>query len=465
MGTNKPTIKILDAVHCHANASARKLIKPFLKYNNTYFKRNKFGGKKIDQVSYMITGRDGSSGHFYTGLLPLIKKNLRKNNIKIEIIGKIEKFKPTTDFPVFKNITLRKEQIRAFKKFKIKQRGRIILPTAYGKSTIGVGIIKMFSNLRWLYLTHTKDILTNNSNTLNKYKIKHYIQDGDNKLNWDMLHEMDSVIVLSTIQSMAKTPKEYWNLFFDGIMIDEDHHVANEKSQYGELLINSLAPMRLGMTATDHAKSRQKMICEGLIGPTLIEITNKEAIKDKIIAKPNIKLIPIPLNNKINSKCTTYRQSRLYGIVKNKVRNKHIIDESIIFIDKNKIVLIIVEDIKHGKKLQKLFLKKNIKVPFVQGKMNKIERNKIRDGLRNKKINISIGTKSWREGVDIPSINLLIYAAGMFDEKIIKQALGRGQRITDDKDEFIFIDFLDPYKHLSTHIVYRIGTYVKEGWL
>lgn len=465
MGKNEPRIKILDPIHCWCNKEARKLIKPYLKYKSSFYKKSQFGGKTIDKTCHMITGKDGTAGHFYSGLFPMIKKNLRKDNIKITIEGKQEKFKPFVSFPEFKDITLRKQQIKAFKKVKLKQRGRILLPTGYGKTTIAVGIIKMFINLRILYLQHTRDILTNNSNTLKKHNIKHIILDGDNKVNWDKLHKLDNIILLSTIQSLSKIPKEYWHIYFDLVLIDEHHHLTSEKTQYGKLLTNILAPMRIGLSATDPTGEYEKLLNEALLGPVLSEITNVEAIEEGVLAKPEIKLIQIPFNNKINSKSKTYREYRLNGIVKNKIRNEIIVTESIRAFKKDESTLIIIEDIKHGKILQRLFQKDNLKVPFVQGQLKREKRELVRNNLESKKIFICICTKVWREGIDISSLNQMIYAAGLFEEKLIKQALGRGQRISENKTSVRFIDFLDPYRHLSEHVVKRIGTYVKEGWL
>ena len=473
MGKNLPTIEILDSIQCKCNPEARKLIKPYLKYENSYFKRSKFGGKNIITDSYLITGRDGSNGLFYTGLFPMIKKNLLKKQIKIEIKGKIDKFKPVLKiFELEKiikekeNKIFRTEQKNALKKIRRKQRGRIILPTSYGKSLIATCTIMMFQNLRILFLCHTKDLVQQNSEILKKYNIEHFIQDMNNKINWDNIHNLENVVLLSTIQSLSRIPKEYWHLYFDIIIVDEAHHVSNLKSQYGKLLTTCLAPIRIGLTATEPTKQYEKLINEALFGPILTDIKNIDAIEEGALAKPIIDLKPIPFNNKINSKCKAYKDFYNKGIIKNKIRNEIIINEAINSKNNDEISLIMIENIKHAKILQKLFLKENIRVPFVYGDIkDKNKRLKIKNDLENGNEKIAICTKVWREGISITSLNKIIYASGMKDEKLVKQALGRGQRTNKNKKDVVLIDFLDPYKYLAEHAIQRISIYIKEKWL
>ena len=77
----KPILRILDAVHCKANPMAREIILPCLAYTDFIYKRTRFGSKKIERVSHLITGRKGTSGTFLTGLLPRVKSYAKKNGV------------------------------------------------------------------------------------------------------------------------------------------------------------------------------------------------------------------------------------------------------------------------------------------------------------------------------------------------------------------------------------------------
>ena len=262
------------------------------------------------------------------------------------------------------------------------------------------------------------------------------ILDGKNKVDWSYIHSQNSVILLSTIQSLSRVPEKNWNIFFDMVIIDEVHHAIKERSQYGKLMLKILSPLRFGLTATEPTTSYERLINEGLIGPKLTEITNQEGVQEGILAKPIISLIPVPVSLKIINKCDgKYVLYRKYGITENKIRNSLIVNEAIKSLSLDDIVLIIVENIEHGVILQKLLKSKSISAPFVQGSMNKDLRNSIKEKTKSKINKICICTKVWREGIDIPSLNHIIYCAGLKERKLVKQAIGRGQRTTIGKNK------------------------------
>lgn len=458
-------IKILDCIHCRADPESRKLILKFLKYKRRFYKKKFFGGKNIETTCHLITGRDGTSGLFYTGLLPMIKKEISKNNLAIKIIGKIEKIKPLNKIPTLKGIEWRKEQLKTIKKFTLKQRGRIVLPTGYGKTLVAIGIISLFADLRILFLCHTTDLLKQNSTELDRFDFDHLLLDGKNKIDWQYLQSQDKIILLSTIQSLSRIPTKNWNTYFDLVIVDEQHHATKENSQYGKLLRNILAPMRLGLTATLPTTEYEKLVNEGLFGPIIAEVTNQDGISSGILAKPIITLLPVPLQFKISEKCRTYQDYQRFGIVENTERNKLIISEVLASISLNETVLIIVENLKHGQILSSMLSAKNITAPFVQGSMERDERISIKENLKCNKNKVVICSKVWREGIDIPSVNKIVYSAGMKEEKLVKQALGRGQRTIEGKIDVKLVDFLDPYPYLASHAIQRICIYKKEGWI
>ena len=96
---------------------------------------------------------------------------------------------------------------------------------------------------------------------------------------------------------------------------------------------------------------------------------------------------------------------------------------------------------------------------------NSDEREEIRSSLNKSKYDCVISTSVWREGVDIPNLDCVINACGGKSEIMTLQAIGRGLRKTDDKEEVIIIDFLDPYKYLALHTIQRLQIYVNSGWL
>ncbi|MBU2249188.1 MAG: hypothetical protein KKD77_20745, partial [Gammaproteobacteria bacterium] len=162
-----------------------------------------------------------------------------------------------------------------------------------------------------------------------------------------------------------------------------------------------------------------------------------------------------------------YQEVYEYGIVRNELRNQQIAEIVRDFYKQKKTVLIFVTHLEQGdliaKEIEKVV---GIKVPFVQGNMPQEERTIIKTKLISKKIKVVIATTSWTEGVDIPSLCVVIMAGAGKSELQTLQRLGRGLRRTKDKDEVIIIDFLDlTHTYLIRQTGERLSTYSDHDWL
>lgn len=459
----KPTITILDAIHCKADKRARQLILPILSYETTVWKRGIFGHKQKQTVTaHLITGRHESSGTFLTGLLPRIQKILGN---KICIVGK-EDYTPPGRTPKLKNIRFRPDQRKALRSARRHQRGIILMPTGSGKTIIALGIMSIFKNHRILFLCHTKDLIEQTASAIRKHlKIEPHIIGGGHKTNWGVIKKDKSPIVLATIQSFAKIPYSQYSAFFDITIIDESHHSNSLASQYGKVMTNNLSPRRYGFTATMPTTQQEILINEGLIGPPIAELTVQKGIKIGIIAKPIINLIEVPFRTEIDNVSIKYPDAYEYGIVRNRRRNMLIIDEIKNNLLNKETTLIIIERTRHGTILRNLLRHKNIKVKFVHGSTSKEVRLTVKNNLKRGKIKIVICSKIWKEGINIPTLGNIINACGMKEEKAVLQAIGRGLRTAKNKKTVKITDFIDPYKYLKEHSEERMKIYKKHGWL
>ncbi len=469
MPKQKPQINILDSVHCKANAEARNLILPALKYKSTIWVKHHFGYKKPQiKTSYLITGRKQTGGSFLTGLLPTVL-NYKENKKHIEIKGRsnleIFQAKQEASLP---GITFRKDQQKVFDIIKKKQRGLIVFPTGSGKTIIASGIISMFLPCRALFLCHTIDLLMQTEKEFSLFfgEKNLFTFGGGATANWEKVKNKQSCIVLSTIQSFISIPADQYSCFFDITIIDESHHVSSLTSQYGEVMLNNLSPRKYGLTATPPTKDKKILINKGLIGNVIAELTIDEGIKKKIIAKPKIKLLPVPVQETIKYKCKkSYIDSYDYGIVRNRSRNILILKEVIENEKKKESTLIVIEKTEHGKIIENILKRKKIKVKFVYGATDKKDRLKAKKDIQEKNIKTVICSRIWKEGINIPSLNNIILAFGLNDENSTLQTLGRGLRRDENKKTICLVDFLDPYSYIAEHAILRIQTYKKHGWI
>lgn len=468
MGEKRAVITVLDSIHCRADAEARQKIKRCLAYKTVRWKKSRFGGRQAEVIKQnLITGRKGSSGLFLTGLLSRVQAHCDKKDYKLSIINKTNEEPEMIKKPKLPGIVFRRDQRTALRAVRRHKRGKILFPTGSGKTIIALGIMSMFPQYRILFLCHTKDLIEQTKEDLIRFGFKNFqIIGGGYKRPTENLFERDSVIVLSTIQSFSKLETKDYNSFFDLTIVDEVHHVHSTKSQYGQVMENNLSPRRYGLTATEPTKKLEHLINEGLFGPTIAKLTIEEGIKKGIIARPIIDLVPVPYEVEVNQKCQN-RYAWFYdlAIVNNKTRNKLIIERALNSIKEGKIVLIIIERMEHGRILKKMLQYNKVKAPFIHGSTDRDVRIKTRNKLKAKKLQITICSKVWKEGINIPSLDHIINAVGMKDEKAVIQSIGRGLRVAEGKDTITLTDFLDPYRYLAEHSILRVQVYAKEGWL
>ena len=464
---------MLDEVHCHCNAAARKTIKHALRYKSEFWRRGEHHMESQITKQYLLTGREGSGGHFLSGLLPRVRQYCKRRGVEVKYIIKTkERIKPS-HIPNLKGITFRNDQLEVFKRLIITQRGKIIHPTGSGKTIIALGIVSMFARNRTIFVMHTKDLFMQAKAEAKKFKSSLpavYTPSGSKEVKDTLkaVKKHPDCLVICLIQSLSKMPTSSYIDLFDITMIDECHHITDTDSQYGKFMQHNLSPRRLGFTASDSFRNRRmKLVNEGLLGPVIAELTTEEALEKGIIAKPKVKLISVPYNVDINKKSENrYALFYKYGIVENKIRNQiisRLIKQSKI---KKLPTLVIVEKLDHGKNIRKLVKKRyKINVPFVQGNSSSETRNRLKEALLNEDIYNMICSRVWMEGINIPNLKVIIYAAGYKEKKKVLQAMGRGLRTTDEKSTILLYDFTDPYRYLAEHTIQRIQVFIEQEWL
>lgn len=444
-------ITILDPIFSEADKETIPIIKPALSYKGTWARPTK---KKTIIESY--NANVINKGLFLTGLIPRIKSRFPD----IEIVGDLEKLKPTKK-PHLKGITPREDQLRLVSGAIDQGRGVLLSPTGSGKTVVAMLLLSCFPKAKVLFLCHSLSIIKQTEKEFKKFGFTgiQVLGGGEKTFN------RKKRITLSTIQTFVGIDKEEWFDFFDITICDECHHINSATSQYAKVLGSSLSPMRIGLTATLPTKPEGILYMEGYLGPVIGEVTVMEGVEKKMLAKPTVKLIPVPYNSFIGD-LNKYTDIYKHGIVENRARNRIILEEAKSQIDQEKTALIMVKEISHGNNLvsmaKSLF---SMDVIFVQGKTEGEVRTLIQQTLNEKIIRCVVCTAVWREGVNIKSLNTIILALGGKSAIQTAQALGRGLRMDKGKDEVLLVDMLDPYKYLAQHSVARISLYVNNNWM
>lgn len=256
--------------------------------------------------------------------------------------------------------------------------------------------------------------------------------------------------------------------FANGVLVHNCHLGGNSTGQYNAILRSTLAPMRIGLTATKPDEEQIAMTLEGMLGPTIDEVTFEEGEELGITAKVKLELIPVPYRTSI-SNLENYKDYLRVALVENRARNRLIILKAKELVENGMSVLIFINNVKpplaHGDHLMEMAELLELETVLLKGSTETEVRDEVKKEVINRNIHCVITSKIWKEGVNIPNLGAVILGGGGKSKLSTVQSIGRGLRKVEGKEHAVIVDMLDPYKYLAGHSIQRLGVYIQQGWL
>ena len=421
----------------------------------------------------------------YVGLVKYVEDFAANNGYQVEYINQVLHTNNITSESVQlfakaldphgrgKPIEIREYQIEAVTTALAKERTLLLSPTASGKSFI------IYTIMRWHLLAKRKCIIIVPTTSLveqlytdfedyssaNRWTVDNHVQ----KLYSGFTKDITKDVLITTWQSVYLQPKA-WFKQFNVIFGDEAHQFkAKSLSTVMEKLVD--VRYRIGTTGTLDNKKIHKLVLEGMFGPVHRVTTTKALMDSERLAQLNITCIVLKYNEEIRKgrKNNTY-QEEMDWLVSCEPRNKFIRNLATNSSGNTLVLFQYVE--KHGKVLYELIKDKvheDRKVFFVYGGTETIDRESIRhitEGESDAIIVASFGTFS--TGINIPSLENIVFASPSKSKIRNLQSIGRGLRLKDGKTECKLFDISDDLhwkswkNHTLNHAAERYKTYAEE---
>ena len=413
---------------------------------------------------------------FPTGLKDRVVKFYKKQypNIKFEVVD-YRDFKPKKEIPKVEDVTLdgvvlRSHQVKAGNAMLRKKHGVLWAATNSGKTEVAIGVIKAI-DAPTLFLVKGKDLVVQ---TYERFKRRLGGEDVGIVMSnkWDVrkftIASADTLarrFKPNKVTASSADKKKQVEELLTGVkvvVIDECHTLASDG--LFSIVRYCTAPYRYGLSGTPFKRGdKQDLKLIALTGEVCYKVTNKEMIEDGVSVPTDIAFIDIsepklPIN-------IDYQTAYDEGIVYNPHRNKVICEATLSYLLSNKQVLIIVKKIDHGKLISDLLTVSGEFVPhkFIHGSIPTEERTKSLEDFKNGITKVLIASSILDQGVDIPNIDVLIFASGGNSYIRAIQRVGRGLRLHESKDKLIVVDFSDrTNRYLAKHSLDRIRTYSLE---
>lgn len=412
------------------------------------------------------------------GLWGEVKNIAKEYNFPLKIDGINEIFNKNYDEKDFYNwvkeyfkdaddLKPRDYQVEAAKNILFFKRCTEEISTSGGKTLIVFIVFKYLLDKgiinKMLYVVPNLSLITQTEEKFYEYEEKcgkkptwkSLCVHGESKKKFDY----EPNIIFGTYQSLTKKKIDFFK-DFDSIAIDETHH-AVAKSIKNILVKSYNAEYKFGVTGTLPKKgSCESFTVQAYLGPKVFNLQSYELI-NRGKATP-LKVINIELNYLDDeTKEKLYKLRNVPGDQKDGVKllnleketarsnNKRFsyIVNTISRVNKNSLVLF--SDIKneYGRDIYK-WLRENTdkNIYYIDGKTEGENRDYYKakmDEEDNVILVASIGTFS--EGIDINNIHNLFIVESSKSEKIVRQMLGRGMRLSLQKPFLYVFDFSDNF--------------------
>lgn len=256
---------------------------------------------------------------------------------------------------------------------------------------------------------------------------------------------------------------------FNLLIVDECHKAAGKG--YAKLIkqLNIASKIFVSGTPLVMKDNVKKLTVVSLSGKVIDKITKKELINKGVSEKVNV----VMLKNKpdltykaknLKLHAVNYNDIVRLGIYQNKNRVE-IVANWLKDNANDKYILVSFRDIEngHGNLLYDTFCKYfgTEKVSYIYGSMQRDKRQIEEANFINKKTQIMIASTVWKEGLNIPHIEVLHYATGGMDKISLSQLSGRVERKNNNKGVYI-VDVYDDCRILEDHSKARLRFYKKE---
>jgi superfamily II DNA or RNA helicase len=317
----------------------------------------------------------------------------------------------------------------------------IIAATGSGKTYLSAFDVKNFKAKKMLFLVHRENILISA-----KQSFENIIPNKTFGLFTGNKKEKNKDYIFSTIQTMSLNFSEFGKNEFDYIIIDEAHHVTSPS--YKKVIDYFQSKFLLGLTATSNRMDGnsiyeifdENIACDIRLNDALehdlIVPFHYFGISDiKSIDYENVDLTKIDVLAKLLSvnKRVDYiiEQMNFYSFVGNK----------------RKAIGFCVSK-EHGTFMSEEFNKRGINSTFLSSEDSVLNRVKFIEKLEddNDELEVIFTVDIFNEGVDIPSINTVLFLRPTNSPIVFIQQLGRGLRKYKNKEFLTVLDFIGNHK-------------------
>lgn len=369
-------------------------------------------------------------------------------------------------------IPARDYQIEAINYALVANRTVLLSPTASGKSFIIYCLVRwhLESNRKCIIVVPTTSLVEQMYSDFEDYSSHNgfSVKDNCQKLYSGFTRTVTTNVLITTWQSIYKQPKDWFEQF--NVIIGDEAHQFKAASLVTIMERMQHVKYRIGTTGTIDNKKLNQLTLEGLFGPVHRVITTKELMDSGRVVNIDIRCLLLNYKDEVKKACKDNDyQKEMQFLIANETRNKFIRNLALTCKGNTLVLFQFVE--KHGIPLYEMIKEKapDKNVYIVHGGVDTLDREDIRKNTELGDNTIIVASyATFSTGINIPSIENIIFASPTKSKIRNLQSIGRGLRLKDGKTHLKLYDIADNLQHKSrknhtlNHFIERVKIYSEE---
>jgi superfamily II DNA or RNA helicase len=329
-------------------------------------------------------------------------------------------------------------------------RGQVVLATGLGKTVVlAESIAQLFRDeaipdSRVLVLAGTRELVDQLQRAfwdqLPKWVGTHRLMGGETPSDWEG-------ITFATVQSAISRLDDLPN--FGVVLIDEAHHVGSDSFRR---VTNRMSESMIGgVTATPWRGDGYDI--DHLLGPPVIRIGISEGLRRGFLCEADYRL---------------YADNIDWSLVRSRSRNRYSISQlnkllllptrdeeaakairATFDAEHRRAAIIFCSSVTHARSFAAMLRLFGFRAEPITGDMSPRERDRVMSDFRKGLLDVVTTRDLFNEGVDVPDVDMIVFMRVTHSRRIFVQQLGRGLRISPNKEKVVVLDFVSDLRRLA----------------
>jgi superfamily II DNA or RNA helicase len=329
-------------------------------------------------------------------------------------------------------------------------RGQVVLATGLGKTVVMAEVVAQLyrdgaiPEGRVLVMAGTRELVDQLQRSfwdqLPKWISTHRLMGGEEPSYWEGITFATVQSVLSRLDALPQ---------FGLVLIDEAHHVGSES--FRTVIAGLNAPMVGGATATPWRGDGYDIDC--LLGQPVVRIGIAEGLKKGFLCEADYRLMAdnIDWDFVRDRSVHNYSLQQLNRKLLIPLRDEEaakIIRETFTA-ERRRAAVIFCSTVMHARSFAGMLRLFGFRAEAITGDMEPRVRDQTMAAFRRGNLDIVTARDLFNEGVDVPDVDMIAFMRVTHSRRIFVQQLGRGLRISPNKDKVVVLDFVSDLRRIA----------------